>query len=128
MNHVELMMLDEQNRIELWKRLVKVIEEYITKVGNHTRVAPYLDADKIREVCLRHSIPVHTHYRASGGTDLATVVTLRNHLAHGNISFAECGRDYTVDQIERIKRQLVTFVGGILRNIADYIDSASYEA
>ncbi len=49
MNHVEIMMLDEQTRIVLWQRLVEVIEEYTANV-NHARVAPYLDADKIRSL------------------------------------------------------------------------------
>jgi glutamate/tyrosine decarboxylase-like PLP-dependent enzyme len=49
MSHVEIMMLDEKTRIELWQRLVEVIEEYTANV-NQARVAPYLDADKIRSL------------------------------------------------------------------------------
>ncbi|WP_287587338.1 aminotransferase class V-fold PLP-dependent enzyme [Candidatus Borrarchaeum sp.] len=49
MNHVEIMMLDKKTRIVLWQCLVEVIEEYITNV-NQARVAPYLDADKIRSL------------------------------------------------------------------------------
>jgi glutamate/tyrosine decarboxylase-like PLP-dependent enzyme len=49
MNHVEIMMLDKKTRIVLWQRLIEVIEEYIANV-NQARVAPYLDADKIRSL------------------------------------------------------------------------------
>lgn len=87
-----------------------------------------LDADKVRKVCQLHDIPVRAHYRASGGTDLHTVMEQRNHLAHGNISFAECGRQYTVDELQQIKQQVVVFMRSILRNIAQYIKKQSYAA
>ncbi|MFX1521093.1 MAG: pyridoxal phosphate-dependent decarboxylase family protein [Promethearchaeota archaeon] len=47
MNNLEILMLDEKTRIELWQYMIEVIEEYANKV-NQARVAPYLDADKIR--------------------------------------------------------------------------------
>lgn len=87
-----------------------------------------LDADKVRKVCHLHDIPVRAHYRARGGTDLHTVMEQRNHLAHGNISFAECGRQYTVDELQQIKQQVVVFMRSILRSIAQYIKKQSYAA
>ncbi len=87
-----------------------------------------LDADQVRKVCHLHDIPVRAHYRASGGTDLQTVMEQRNHLAHGDISFAECGRQYTVDELQQIKQRVVVFMRSILRNIAQYIKKQSYAA
>jgi len=49
MSHVKKMMLDKRTRLVIWQRLVEVIEEYIANV-NQARVAPYLDADKIRSL------------------------------------------------------------------------------
>jgi hypothetical protein len=56
------------------------------------------------------------------------VKTQRNDLAHGSISFSECGRQYTVDELERIKRQVVVFMRSILRSIGAYIRKQSYAA
>lgn len=91
-------------------------------------VSGTLDAGKVREVCYLHGIRVKADKPAGGGTDLHTVMKQRNHLAHGNISFAECGRQYTVDELQQIKQQVVVFMRSILRNIAQYIKKKSYAA
>ncbi|HEV2664183.1 MAG TPA: pyridoxal-dependent decarboxylase, partial [Blastocatellia bacterium] len=40
-------MLNDQTRAELWRRLIEVIESYLTKIDS-ARVAPELDVEKIR--------------------------------------------------------------------------------
>ncbi|HKQ80526.1 MAG TPA: aminotransferase class V-fold PLP-dependent enzyme [Blastocatellia bacterium] len=42
-----MLMLDERTRQELWRRLIEVIEDYLTKVDSG-RVAPDLDLEKVR--------------------------------------------------------------------------------
>jgi glutamate/tyrosine decarboxylase-like PLP-dependent enzyme len=42
-----MLALNDQTREELWRRLIEVIEDYITKVDS-ARVAPELDVEKIR--------------------------------------------------------------------------------
>ena len=42
-----MLMLNDQTREELWRRLVEVIENYLTKIDS-ARVAPELDVEKIR--------------------------------------------------------------------------------
>ena len=42
-------MLNDQTRHDMWRRLIEIIENYLTGV-NSTRVAPELDVDKIRGV------------------------------------------------------------------------------
>ena len=42
-------MLNDRTRADLWRRLIEVIEDYLTKVDS-TRVAPELDVEKIRGV------------------------------------------------------------------------------
>lgn len=87
-----------------------------------------LDARAIREVCKRHGVAVSVHHRALGGAELSTVKSRRNALAHGHESFAECGQQYTVADLERIKQQSVIFVRSILRNIEKYVAKAGYAA
>lgn len=87
-----------------------------------------LDADKIRQVCTKHGISVYTHKAALGGAELSTVKTKRNALAHGNESFSECGRQYTVADLEEMKRQAVIFMRSVLNNIKRYLDDGKYKA
>jgi hypothetical protein len=89
-------------------------------------VSGNLDADRVRKVCHLHGIPVSTHWRALGGSELVTVMKHRNSLAHGNISFRECGRQYTTQELEGIKKQVVIFMRSILRNIGRYVDTRQY--
>jgi glutamate/tyrosine decarboxylase-like PLP-dependent enzyme len=49
MNHLEILSLDNQTRIELWQHLVETIEAYIARVPQ-ARVAPALDPEKTRSL------------------------------------------------------------------------------
>src|SRR5262249_793081 len=42
-----MLLLNDQTRAELWRRLIEVIESYLTKIDS-ARVAPELDVEKIR--------------------------------------------------------------------------------
>ena len=90
------------------------------------RVSGNLDANEIRRVCRSHGISTKTHYRADGGAKLLTVKVQRNNLAHGNFSFSEIGRQYTIGDLKMIKGQSVIFLRSILRNVKDYVDNEHY--
>ncbi len=85
-----------------------------------------LDADKIRVLCQKHGIKLRLHHRAFGGAELRTVKDKRNDLAHGTISFSECGRDYTVADLRRISRQVVTFLRSVIASIERFDASHGY--
>ncbi|MDM8563835.1 MAE_28990/MAE_18760 family HEPN-like nuclease [Candidatus Marithioploca araucensis] len=100
--------------------IISLDEEAIPISGN-------LDARQIRLICEAHGISYQTHPDAKGGVELLTVKKQRNSLAHGNISFSECGHKLGLEQLEKIKSEIVTFVRDILANIMDYIDKKKYE-
>lgn len=52
----------------------------------------------------------------------------RNDLAHGTLSFAECGRDYSIDELWNIKEQTVLFLEGLLEGMKKYYDEKQYRA
>src|SRR5262245_54379183 len=81
------------------------------------RFAGNLDAAKIREVCDAHGVSHKTDKRTRGGEKLLVVKNRRNALAHGDLSFVECGRDYTVAELGEIKVQAFWYLKSILRNI-----------
>ena len=57
---------------------------------------------------------------------LHKVKTPRNNLAHGNISFAECGRNYGIGQLRETKKEVILYLRNILRNIKKYLDERQY--
>lgn len=85
-----------------------------------------LDAKKIREIYEEHGVNTKTHHKARGGGQLRIVKDKRNALAHGSESFLECGREFTVRQLEGIKREAEIFVRSILRNMEKHIEGAQY--
>lgn len=116
---------------EVTERVLKdVFNKAVIKLnaGDLPGVSGNLDAETIRKVCYKHGVSEKAHYKAQGGDRLAIVKDQRNALAHGDISFAECGQQYTVEDLLRIKQQAIVFVRSILRNIKRYADKQEYAA
>jgi MAE_28990/MAE_18760-like HEPN len=57
---------------------------------------------------------------------LLTVKTNRNDLAHGWKSFSEVGRDFDLERLEEIMKEVVDFLRALLASVADYITTQSY--
>ena len=93
-----------------------------------TDISGNLDADKIRQVCKEHGIRFNLQPQSRGGVVLEDVKNKRNNLAHGTISFVECGRNYTVEDLEKIKTETVFFLKNILSGMKDYYDNQLYLA
>lgn len=87
-----------------------------------------LDAAGIRKVCDAHSISHKTAPRTKGGEKLLIVRQKRNALAHGIVSFVECGRDYSVAQLSEIQRESVQYLKAILRNIEKFTAKKRYRS
>jgi len=62
------------------------------------------------------------------GQLLQMVKTNRNDLAHGNKSFADVGRDFTVDRLDEIRNEVLAFLEEVLANVAVYITTRAYLA
>lgn len=86
-----------------------------------------LDAQQIRNVCHDHGINFTTEPGSRGGIVLETVKDRRNDLAHGTLSFAECGRDYSIQELINIKKETVLFLRGLLTGMKQYYDDKQYE-
>ncbi len=85
-----------------------------------------LDAKEIRRVCELHKISYAVSPSAKGGSQLLTVKTKRNELSHRNISFPDCGQEFTLDDLEEIKNEVIIFIRSILNNMKDYVDNKQY--
>jgi len=81
-----------------------------------------VDGRRIREIAESYGF----RDPAKNSNKLLTVKTNRNDLAHGNKSFAEVGRDYDINELEKIQEEVVTFLEELLANVADYITTRAY--
>ena len=93
-----------------------------------------LDAREIRKLAnsygFSHSILPITNSDGSftnvDSSNLLTVKTQRNDLAHGTFSFKECGRNYSFQDLEKIKNHVIEYLNQILNNIEIYITNENY--
>jgi hypothetical protein len=91
-----------------------------------TGISGNLDADSIREVCKKHGIQFKLPEECHGGEKLGKVKEQRNQLAHGTLSFVECGRDFTVIDLHEIKIEVEKFLSGFIDAIESYYDNKEY--
>jgi hypothetical protein len=85
-----------------------------------------VDQDYVNKLCARHAIAFHPPRQCRGGTDLEVVRRARNDLAHGFISFADLGKDYTSDDLALIQRRSMLYLGAFLCAIRDYKSTAGF--
>jgi hypothetical protein len=75
-----------------------------------------LDAQKIRGIAKTFGFSERTNKAQRGGADLVIVKNQRNSLAHGVSTFSDCGRNYNISELERIKDDVIFFLEDILKN------------
>jgi len=92
------------------------------------KVAPgSIDARKIGDIATKYGFSKDTTYKkCKNGNTLVEVKDKRNDLAHGTISFAECGQETTVNDIKTAFSELSAYLGEIILNIEKYIDDQQY--
>lgn len=91
-----------------------------------TDISGNLDADKIRIICHEHGITYSLSQDCKGGMVLKDVKDKRNDLAHGTLSFEECGRSYSLIDLKEIKEETISFLKGILDGMNAYYSSKRY--
>lgn len=76
-----------------------------------------LDARKIKNICDHHGI---RYTLSASGDSLNTIKTKRNNLSHGDLSFSECGRDFTIDDLSQMMNETFSFLSDILKGMKEY--------
>lgn len=84
-----------------------------------------LDAQKIKKFAALYGISSDTLVKKPG-SQLLTVKTNRNNLAHGDESFSSCGRNYSFQELNVIKKEVVTYMRFILKRINSKINAKYY--
>lgn len=86
-----------------------------------------IDGRKIKDTAIKYGFSHVTDARKThDGTDLLSVKTNRNDLAHGFKSFTEVGRDKTADELLAIESRVVKYLRQILENIEAYLEHREY--
>jgi hypothetical protein len=86
-----------------------------------------VDARRIKGIAKKYGFSIDTDARETNdGAALVKVKDNRNDLAHGFISFKECGQDRSILEMEKIKNQSLLYIEQILNNIDDFVKNKKY--
>ncbi|MEB3148745.1 MAG: MAE_28990/MAE_18760 family HEPN-like nuclease [Sphaerospermopsis sp.] len=86
-----------------------------------------VDALKIRKTAEIYGFSSTTNNdKTRDGSDLLTVKTNRNDLAHGFKSFEEVGKNATADELLKIQKRVICYLREILENIELYLSNKEY--
>jgi hypothetical protein len=86
-----------------------------------------VDAREIKDTANTYGFSYKTNaIKTQNGSDLLTVKTNRNDLAHGFKSFEEVGKNATADELLKIQKRVICYLRGILENIEIYLSNEEY--
>jgi hypothetical protein len=85
-----------------------------------------LDNQNIIKLCQKHGMKFKVPKAAKGGMELENVKRLRNALAHGALTFEECGREITVAELDRVRRETILFMRAVLKSFKSYSGRKGY--
>ncbi|MFW2554256.1 MAE_28990/MAE_18760 family HEPN-like nuclease [Aliarcobacter butzleri] len=81
-----------------------------------------IDAEKIRTLAKEIGFD-----KTSNGSNLVTIKNKRNGLAHGNHTFYDVGKDFTVGDIENFKKETFLYLQDVITNIEKFINERKYQ-
>lgn len=87
-----------------------------------------LDFRKINEVFEKHGCILDTSKKNIVGESFLIVKNRRNLLAHGNISFSDCGSIYLLSDLDRFRNHIVNYMDDIVIKTCDYLINKDYRA
>ncbi|MGT3291007.1 MAE_28990/MAE_18760 family HEPN-like nuclease [Yersinia enterocolitica] len=86
-----------------------------------------IDREEIKEKSRIYGFSTSSDYNhTKHGENLGTVKQHRNDLAHGNVSFAEIGKNVSYQDLENISLEVIAYLDAIANNIEHYINNNGY--
>jgi len=106
--------------------ILKITESILTKEtislsNDKLDFSGNLDAQKIRELATKYGFDM-----PSNGRNLVTIKNKRNHLAHGEFTFSDIGKDFTVGELEKFKDETLVFLSDVINKIEKFIIDKQY--
>ncbi len=105
----------------VFQESVKFKKDFVNKKQMNGNV----DREKIQKMSELYGFELPTQ---QGIHKFDDVKRNRNDLAHGNLTFSECGKNASVEELISLKNKIVELMKGILENINKFIIDGKYKA
>ena len=113
---------DERSQEKIMQIAKSILDnEILSFERDCINISGNIDAQKIREI-----IKQFGGTEISNGRDLKIIKDRRNNLAHGEFTFSDIGKDYTVGDLIAYKNETKNYLSNVLDEIQDYIDNQKY--
>lgn len=113
---------DERSQEKIMQIAKSILDnEILSFERDCINISGNIDAQKIREI-----IKQFGGTEISNGRDLKIIKDKRNNLAHGEFTFSDIGKDYTVGDLIAYKNETKNYLSNVLDEIQDYIDNQKY--
>ena len=128
---IKSLVIDNTKRINSDKFITQ-INDIAIDIAKHTfnkkeLFSGNVDGAKIRKISEKYGFSSKTNYKKTAhGEHLKTIKDKRNNLAHGVFSFAEVGKEYTIQDLEYIKKTTIFYISEILDNVEQYLSNKEY--
>jgi len=126
--------LKNTKKSEFIMKKIENIANDIIKIEFYTNVEKTKNDDVSGNVDARAIHKINAKYGAKmenspslNTESLLTVKTNRNSLAHGQITFSESGREYSLPKLEVIKNESIEYMRFILEHIKDFTYNKKYK-
>ena len=96
------------------KNVIELSKENMDFSGN-------LDAKQIRKLATKFGFN-----SPSNGRNLEEIRNKRNRLAHGEQTFYDVGKDFSVNDLNMMKMEVIIFLSEVIENIENYINEQKY--
>ena len=88
-----------------------------------------IDQKEITRTARKYGFSDRTDYsKTKHGKNLYGIMEIRNNLAHGDKSFSEVGKNTSIEDLLKIKEEVIEYIGQILNNISNYLTEQEYLA
>lgn len=95
--------------------------------GIAINISGSLDMRRIIDVFSKHGCYLDETNREKYANSFLVVKNKRNNLAHGNISFSECGSNYMISDLQKFKTDILCCMQEVVTQTRDYIDQKIYK-
>lgn len=115
-----------QHKEKAKKMIEFIIDENKVDFGNEVKLSGNADLLQIKKIFDKHGMSIDSSVIQSAGEGLLEVKNKRNHIAHGNISFIEGGRDSSITDLNQYKDEIIRFLSALRTEVSEYIDNQKY--